>query len=56
MNKGKEVVVLALRRSSGKMLYNPADDEKLAGGDYLIVMGEPSGLEQLEKMLAEGAE
>jgi voltage-gated potassium channel len=56
VNKGKEVVVLALRRSSGKMLYNPPDGEKLSGGDYLIVMGEPSGLDQLEKMLAEGAE
>ncbi|MEO8098006.1 MAG: NAD-binding protein [Acidobacteriota bacterium] len=52
-NKGKEVVVLALRRSSGKMIYNPPDEETLAGGDYLIVMGEPSGLEQLERMLAE---
>jgi voltage-gated potassium channel len=56
VNKGKEVVVLALRRSSGKMIYNPDDDEQLAGGDYLIVMGEPSGLDQLEKMLAEVAE
>jgi voltage-gated potassium channel len=55
-NKGKEVVVLALRRSSGKMLYNPPDAEKLAGGDYLIVMGQPAGLDQLEKLLAEGAE
>ena len=48
--------MLALRRSSGKMLYNPPDEEKLAGGDYLIVMGEHSGLDQLEKMLAEGAQ
>jgi voltage-gated potassium channel len=53
-NKGQEVVVLALRRSSGKMIYNPSDDVELGGGDYLIVMGEPSGLGQLEKMLAEG--
>ncbi|MEP6963109.1 MAG: NAD-binding protein [Acidobacteriota bacterium] len=52
-NKGKEVVVLALRRSSGKMIYNPPDAETLAGGDYLIVMGEPAGLDQLEKLLAE---
>ncbi|MEI9811199.1 MAG: potassium channel protein [Acidobacteriota bacterium] len=56
LNKGKEVVVLALRRSSGKMIYNPDDTERLAGGDYLIVMGEPSGLDQLEKILAETAE
>jgi voltage-gated potassium channel len=53
-NKGNEVVVLAVRRSSGKMIYNPSGDEKLGGGDYLIVMGEPKGLELLEQSLAEG--
>ena len=37
INKGKEVVVLALRRSSGKMLYNPADGETLAGGSSFFV-------------------
>jgi voltage-gated potassium channel len=51
--KGQEVVVLALRRSTGKMIYNPSDSEKLTGGDYLIVMGEPAGLGQLEKLLAQ---
>jgi len=55
-SKGQEVVVLAIRRSSGKMVYNPPDGEELTGGDYLIVMGQPAGLDQLEKMLGEVAE
>jgi voltage-gated potassium channel len=54
-SKASEVAVLGLRRSSGKMLYNPSPAEKLSSGDYLIVMGDPSGLAQLEKSLAEGA-
>lgn len=52
-SKGSDVVLLALRRSSGKMIYNPGEDVKLAGGDYLIVMGEPAGLDRLEKLLGE---
>ena len=53
--KSEQVVLLAVRRSSGKMVYNPPATLELAGGDYLIVMGEPSGLERLEKMLGESA-
>ena len=45
------VVILAIRRASGQMLFNPPADTKLAGGDYLIAMGEPGGLHQLEQML-----
>ena len=50
--KGEHVVLLAVRRSSGQMIYNPAPTVELAGGDYLIVMGERGGLARLEKMLA----
>jgi voltage-gated potassium channel len=50
--KELQVVVLAIRRASGGMLYNPPDQESPAEGDYLIVMGERSGLGVLEKMLA----
>jgi voltage-gated potassium channel len=53
--KSDQVVILAVRRSSGKMVYNPPATLELAGGDYLIVMGEPSGLDKLEKMLGETA-
>lgn len=55
-SKRQEVVVLAVRRSAGKMIYNPPDDLELTGGDYVIVMGEPKGLEQLEKLLGDTAD
>lgn len=45
------VILLAIRRASGQMLFNPPPDVRLAGGDYLIVMGEPAGLRRLEQML-----
>jgi voltage-gated potassium channel len=48
------VIVLAIRRSSGQMLFNPPADAKLGGGDFLIAMGEASGLRQLEQMLTGG--
>lgn len=45
------VIVLAIRRSNGTMLFNPPADAKLAGGDYLIVMGPPKGLQNLENLM-----
>jgi voltage-gated potassium channel len=45
------VIVLAIRRASGQMLFNPPAETKLAGGDYLIAMGEPAGLHRLEQLL-----
>jgi voltage-gated potassium channel len=51
--KGQDVVVLAVRRGSGKMIYNPPDDLELLGGDYLIAMGDPKGLAVLETLLGE---
>lgn len=54
-HKGLEVVVLAIRRASGKMVYNPGDEETASPGDYLIAMGEPVSLDLLEKLLAGNA-
>lgn len=45
------VIVLAIRRSNGAMMFNPPADAKLAGGDYLIVMGPPEGLHKQERLL-----
>jgi voltage-gated potassium channel len=47
------VIVLAIRRASGEMQFNPPADAVIAGGDCLIVMGEPGSLRNLEKLLAE---
>lgn len=50
------VIVLAIRKASGEMLFNPPAESKIAGGDHLIVMGQPDGLRKLEKLLMEGAQ
>jgi voltage-gated potassium channel len=45
------VIVLAIKRSQG-MKFNPAPDDQIEVGDYLIAMGEPSQLRQLQEMAA----
>ncbi len=46
------VIVLAIRRAEGKMVFNPAADLRIAAGDHLIVMGEADRLQKLEQILA----
>ena len=48
------VIVLAIRKSEGQMLFNPPAEALIAGGDYLIVMGKSDGLEHMEKLLSAG--
>ncbi len=45
------VIVLAIRKSSGHMLFNPDADERIDAGDVLIAMGEMEKLGKLERML-----
>jgi voltage-gated potassium channel len=45
------VIVLAIRKADGRMLFNPDADAEIVGGDYLVVMGEPGNLQRLEKLL-----
>jgi voltage-gated potassium channel len=47
------VIVLAIRKSDGRMLFNPPADAEIETDDYLVVMGEPANLGKLERMLAE---
>jgi len=47
------VIVLAIRKSDGQMLFNPPAEAEINGGDYLIVMGETANLTRLEQVLAE---
>ena len=49
------IIVLAIRKASGEMQFNPPPDAKIAGGDHLIVMGQPDGLRKLEQLLTEVA-
>ena len=47
------VIVMAIRRADGQMMFNPAADTTVAAGDYLIVMGRMENLRTLEGLLAE---
>jgi voltage-gated potassium channel len=47
------VIVLAIRRADGSMLFNPPATTAIQGGEYLIVMGKPENLRALEVLVAE---
>lgn len=46
------VIVLAIRKGDGEMVFNPPADTGISAGDYLIVMGQADKLHTLEGILA----
>ncbi|PYX74040.1 MAG: potassium channel protein [Acidobacteria bacterium] len=51
IRQDRGVIILAIKRELG-MRFNPSPDDRIEPGDYLIAMGEPSQLRQLEQMAA----
>lgn len=47
------VIVLAVRGSDGRMIFNPSTDTRIAAGDFLIVLGDKPNLNELEKALTD---
>jgi voltage-gated potassium channel len=47
-------MVLAIKKSSGEMHFNPSADSRIGIGDVLITIGPPEGLRKLEEMLQKG--
>lgn len=45
------VIVVAIRKSSGQMLFNPPPPTEISAGDFLIVLGERPNLQNLESVL-----
>lgn len=45
------MIVLAVQKFEGKTLFNPTAETEVAGGDSLIVMGERSSLQEIERIL-----
>ena len=43
------VIILAIKRETG-MRFNPSPDDRIEAGDFLIAMGEPHQLRELEQM------
>ena len=48
------VIVLAIRKASGQMLFNPPPEASIESGDHLIAMGPPEMLTRLEKLAEAG--
>ena len=46
------VIVMAIRKRDGEMLFNPPADTAIRGGDFLIVMGRGESLRSLETIVA----
>jgi voltage-gated potassium channel len=47
IRQDRGVIILAIKRAAG-MRFNPAPDDRIEAGDFLIAMGEPEQLRQLE--------
>jgi len=52
LSRALGVIVMAIRKSDGGMLFNPPADTPVRGGDYLIVMGQQENLRALENLVA----
>jgi len=48
IRQDRGVIILAIKRAAG-MHFNPAPDDRIEAGDFLIAMGEPDGLRRLEQ-------
>jgi voltage-gated potassium channel len=44
------VMIVAIKKASGQMVYNPPGDARLAAGDILIALGQRQQLDELEKL------
>jgi len=51
LSRALGVIVMAIRKSDGGMLFNPPADTAVRGGDYLIVMGQQENLRALENLV-----
>ena len=48
IRQDRGVIILAIKRQAG-MRFNPAPDDRIEAGDFLIAMGEPQQLRELEQ-------
>jgi voltage-gated potassium channel len=52
IRSGLDVIIVAIRRREGEMLFNPSSETVLAAGDRLIAVGKRENLARLEQLAA----
>jgi voltage-gated potassium channel len=46
-----DLIIVAVKKSGGDMLFNPSSHTKLRGGDTVVALGEKRNLEDLVALL-----
>jgi len=54
IRKELDLIIVAVKKAAGDMLFNPSSQTKLEAGDTVIAIGEKQNLERLEKLLNPG--
>ena len=48
------IIVIAIKKPNGEMVFNPTHDARIVEGDRLVVMGQTTNLRELERRLQAG--
>jgi voltage-gated potassium channel len=51
LREDHRVIVIAIKRASGEMIFNPGPELRIDAGDRLVVMGQSNDLEELDRRL-----
>jgi len=54
IRKKLDLIIVAVKKAAGNMLFNPSSQTKLEAGDTVIAIGENRNLERLERLLNPG--
>ncbi len=46
-----DLIVVAIKRSLGEMLFNPSPNTRILSGDTLVVLGEYEKIKEIEKII-----
>ena len=45
------VIIVGIKKTGGKMMFNPGSDSLIEGKDTMIVLGQPSAITKLENLV-----